>query len=296
MVRFRNMERLKNSQLIVTPKGSIYHLDLRPENIADTIIIVGDPGRVEKISAKFDGIEFQGQNREIKTHTGRIGQKRLTVMSTGMGPDNIDIVLNELDALVNIDLQEKTIKPNHTALNIIRLGTSGAVQKEIPVDSFVMSKYGLGIDGLLNFYDPEPEIFETEMMQAFVEQTRWPAEWTSPYIVKSSDVLAEKIGFDMIQGITATAPGFYGPQGRKLRIQLKYPDFNQRIEAFRFGEEKIVNYEMETSALYGLGRSLGHNVLTICAVIANRVIEEYSTDHKKTVGKLIDVLLERISS
>lgn len=290
------MERLKNSQLIVTPKGTIYHLDLHPDNIADTIIIVGDPGRVGTISGRFDAIEFEGQNREIKTHTGRIGQKRLTVMSSGMGPDNIDIVLNELDALVNIDLQEKTIKEKHTPLNIIRLGTSGAVQKEIPVDSYVMSKYGLGIDGLLNFYDPDVDIFENEMTKAFMEHTKWPNEWADPYIVKSSDNLAQKIGFDMLQGITATAPGFYGPQGRKLRMRLKYDDFNQRIESFCFGDEKIVNYEMETSALYGLGRSLGHNVLTICAVIANRIIEQYSTDYKKTVNELIDVLLERISS
>ena len=290
------MEKLKNSQLIVTKEGAIYHLNLRPENIADNIIIVGDPGRVANISKYFDEVEFRMQNREINTHTGRIGNMRLTVMSTGMGPDNIDIVLNELDALVNIDLENKTIKEEHTSLNIVRLGTSGAVQKEIPVDSFVMSKYGLGLDGLMNFYKPNGSIFEMEMMQALVEQIQWPEDWAKPYIVKGSESLAEKIGFDMLQGITATAPGFYGPQGRNLRMKLNYPEFNQKLENFRFGEEKIINFEMETSALYGLGKSLGHNVLTICAIIANRVTEDYSADHHKPVGKLIELLLDRFTS
>lgn len=290
------MENLKNSQLIVSKDGAIYHLNVKPENIADTIILVGDPGRVSTISKYFDTIEFQGQNREINTHTGRIANKHLTVMSTGMGPDNIDIVLNELDALVNIDLQNKTIKEKHSSLNIVRLGTSGAMQKEIPVDSFVMSKYGLGLDGLMNFYRPEIPIFELEMMQALTEQTNWPDALAKPYIVKGSDILAEKIGFDMLQGITATAPGFYGPQGRQLRMKLNFPNFNQKLEDFRFEGEKILNFEMETSALYGLGRSLGHNVLTVCAIIANRVTENYSADHHKPVGKLIELLLDRLTS
>jgi len=290
------MERLKDSQLIVTKEGAIYHLNVQPENIANTIILVGDPGRVAVISKRFDAIDFQMQNREIFTHTGRIGNKPLTVMSTGMGPDNIDIVLNELDALVNIDLKNKTIKNEHTSLNIVRLGTSGAVQKEIPVDSFVMSKFGLGLDGLMNFYKPDSNIFELEMTQSLIEQIQWPEALSKPYIVKGSESLAEKIGFDMLQGITATAPGFYGPQGRELRMKLQYPDFNQKLEAFRFEGEKIINFEMETSALYGLGRSLGHNVLTICAIIANRVTEDYSADHNKPVSKLIDTLLDRIIS
>ncbi len=289
------MEKLKNSQLIVTAEGAIYHINIRPENLAENIIIVGDPGRVEKISQHFDAIEFQAQNREIKTHTGRIGAKRITVMSTGMGPDNIDIVLNELDALVNIDLQNKTVKKEHKSLNIVRLGTSGAVQKEIPVDSFVASKYGLGLDGLMNFYNPPQGIIEKEMVDALIEQTRWPKEWARPYIVKGTESLMTKIGFDMLQGITATAPGFYGPQGRILRMKLAQPDFNRRIEAYRFGEEKIFNYEMETSALYGLGRSLGHNVLTVCLVIANRITEDYSANHHRKIEELIKVVVERLS-
>ncbi len=290
------MEKLKSTQLIVTEDGRIYHLNLRPENIADTIIVVGDPGRVSTISKHFDDIEFQGQNREINTHTGRIGNKRLTVMSSGMGPDNIDIVVSELDALVNIDLKNKTIKPHHKALNIIRLGTSGAVQKDIEVDSYVMSKYGLGLDGLMNFYQVPEGIIEKEMCKAVIEQTGWPSDFADPYIVKCSENLAKKIGFDMYQGITVTAPGFYGPQGRNLRMGLHYPDFNQKLEKFRFNDERILNFEMETSALYGLGRSLGHNVLTVCAVIANRITETYSANHQKPVERLIKLLLERITN
>lgn len=290
------MEKLKDSQLIVNAEGAIYHLNLRPEQIADTIIIVGDPGRVSKISKYFDEIEYQGQNREIMTHTGRIGKMHLTVMSTGMGPDNIDIVLNELDALVNIDLKEKVKKSEHKSLNIVRLGTSGAIQADIPIDSFVMSKYGLGIDGLMNFYETANGILESEMNEALIAHTNWPNDLARPYIVKSSENLAEKIGFDMLQGITATAPGFYGPQGRKLRMGLKYPDLIQRLESFTYNNERILNFEMETSALYGLGRSLGHNVLTVCAVIANRITESYTKDHNPPIEKLIQTLLERLSS
>ncbi len=288
------MEKLPNSQLIVNDKGAIYHLNLRPQDIADTVIIVGDPGRVSMISAYFDRIDFQGQNREIVTHTGWIGNKHLSVMSTGMGPDNIDIVLNELDALVNIDLRNKLKKETHQVLNIIRLGTSGAIQQEIPVDSYVMSKYGLGMDGLLNFYQPENSVFETKMEEELIKQTDWPVEWARPYIVKSSEHLAEKVGFDMLQGITITAPGFYGPQGRQLRMKLNHPEFYRKIEDVNLDGEKILNFEMETSALYGLGKSLGHNVLTICAIIANRRVEEYSTDHHTPMKKLIEILLDRL--
>lgn len=290
------MKRLKDTELILNKEGAIYHLNLIPENLADTIIIVGDPGRVSTISNHFDHIEFKGQNREMKTHTGRIGQKRLTVLSTGMGPDNIDIVLNELDALVNIDLQNKTIKADHKSLNIVRLGTSGAVQKDIPVDSFVMSKYGLGLDGLMNFYQMPDELLESEMCESLIQHTNWPEKLAAPYIVKCSDELANKIGFDILQGITVTAPGFYGPQGRSLRMELQFPDFNQKLESFRFQDERILNFEMETSALYGLGRSLGHNVLTVCAIIANRVSGKYSSNHLIPINKLIELLLDRLTS
>jgi len=237
------MQKLKNTQLIVTAEGAIYHLNLKPENLADTVIIVGDPGRVPTISKYFDEIEFQGQNREINTHTGRIGKKRLTVLSSGMGPDNIDIVINELDALANIDLGNKTIKSEHKALNLIRLGTSGAVQKDIEVDSFVMSKYGLGLDGVLNFYKVPDGIIEKEMCVSVEEQIEWPEQIAQPYIVKCTDGLAKKIGFDMHQGITVTAPGFYGPQGRTLRMGLNFPDFIQKLETFRYKDERILNFQ-----------------------------------------------------
>ncbi len=289
------MEKLKESQLIINPDGTIYHLKLRPENIAETIIVVGDPQRVQKVSKHFDKIEFKNQNREIITHTGYLNKKRLTVISSGMGPDNIDIVLNELDALVNIDLKKRIKKSTHTSLNIIRLGTSGAIQSDIPIDSFGLSTYGLGLDGLLNFYLINKDILENDMMNAFIKHTHWSDKLPKPYVVKCSESLAEKIGKGMIKGITATAPGFYGPQGRVLRLKLQYPDLNKKIETFSFNNERIINFEMETSALYGLGKLLGHNIITVCAIIANRVNEKYSKNHKKPIKKLTELLLERLT-
>ncbi len=290
------MEKLKESQLIINPDGTIYHLNLKPEDIARTIIVVGDPQRVQKISRYFDKIEFKNQNREIITHTGYLNKKRLTVISSGMGPDNIDIVLNELDALVNIDLKKRIKKSVHTSLNIIRLGTSGAIQPDIPIDSFGLSTYGLGLDGLLNFYRIKKDILENDMMNAFIKHAHWSDELPKPYVVKCSENLAEKIGKGMIKGITVTAPGFYGPQGRVLRLELQYPDLNKKIESFSFNNERIINFEMETSALYGLGKLLGHNIITVCAIIANRVNEKYSKNYKKPVKKLIELLLERLTS
>ncbi len=289
------MEKLKESQLIINPDGTIYHLNLKPEDIARTIIVVGDPQRVQKISKHFDKIEFKNQNREIITHTGYLNKKRLTVISSGMGPDNIDIVLNELDALVNIDLKKRIKKPVHTSLNIIRLGTSGAIQPDIPIDSFGLSTYGLGLDGLLNFYRIKKDILENDMMNAFIKHTHWSDKLPKPYVVKCSENLAEKIGKGMIKGITVTAPGFYGPQGRILRLDLQYPDLNKKIESFSFNNERIINFEMETSALYGLGKLLGHNIITVCAIIANRVNEKYSKNYKKPVKKLTELLLERLT-
>ncbi|MCD4773443.1 MAG: nucleoside phosphorylase [Bacteroidales bacterium] len=288
------MKKLKNSQLIINPEGTIYHMDLRPENIADTIILVGDPQRVPKISKYFDKIEFKNQNREIITHTGYFNGKKLSVISTGMGTDNIDIVLNELDALVNIDLKKRVVKDKHTPLNIIRLGTSGAIQKYIEIDSFAVSKYGLGLDGLLGYYKAGESVCETEMLDEFFKQTNWPSDLSKPYFVKCSEDMLNKIGDGMIKGITATAPGFYAPQGRALRLNLKYPDIIDKIGTYNFKGEKVINFEMETSALYGLGQMLEHNVLTVCAVIANRITEEYSKDHQKTISNLIEIVLERL--
>ncbi len=286
---------IAESELVLNNDGSIYHLKLHPEEIARDIIVVGDPGRVPSISAYFDRIEVQRQNREIVTHTGYIGSKRLTVLSTGMGTDNIDIVLNELDALVNIDLKNRTILSNHTSLNIIRLGTSGALQPDIPVDSTVMSTHGIGIDGMLYYYSSLKDIYDREMTDAFIQQSNWDANFPRPYAVAASEKLLNLFSSGHLSGITATAPGFYGPQGRKLRLETTHPDLNEAISGFRYNGQRIVNFEMETSALYGLGKMLGHETLTICAIIANRVIKKYSSDYKITVKKLIEQVLEKLS-
>ncbi|HIA37887.1 MAG TPA: phosphorylase [Flavobacteriales bacterium] len=289
------MNEIAESELVLNPDGSIYHLKLLPKHIAETIIVVGDQGRVQTVSKYFDSIEFQIQNREFTTHTGYLNDKRLTVMSTGIGTDNIDIAINELDALVNIDLTTRQIKESKAHLNIIRLGTSGALQEDVPVDSLVMSSYGLGLDGLLNFYKSNGVIDE-EITDAFIEHTEWGSNLSKPYIVKASDQLAAKLGDGMIKGITATSPGFYGPQGRILRLPISYPEQNDKLSSFLFMDERITNYEMETSALYGLGKMLGHNTCTICAIIANRITKTYSKDYKKTVDKMIQIVLERLIS
>ncbi len=290
------MRRIEESELIVNPDGSIYHLNIRAEHLADDIIVVGDPQRVEIISSYFDRIEFKIHNREFVTHTGYLNGKRLTVLATGIGTDNIDIVLNELDAVVNIDLNTRQVKSEHKSLNIIRLGTSGALQKSIPVDSFVFSTYGLGLDGLLNFYQNKEQVIETELTQAFIDYSLWNKDLSRPYIVSASKSLEDLISSGMYKGITATAPGFYGPQGRVLRLPLAHPNLNQSLENFSFNNHVITNFEMETSALYGLGKMLGHQTATVCAIIANRYSRTYSKNHKETVVKLIELLLERLSS
>ncbi|MCK5338736.1 MAG: nucleoside phosphorylase, partial [Bacteroidales bacterium] len=220
------MKRLKESELILNPDGSLYHLLLRPEHLAGKIILVGDPQRVPLVSSFFDKVEFKFENREIITHTGYLNNVRLTVMSTGMGPDNIDIVMNELDALVNVDLNTRTIKEKHTSLDIVRLGTSGALQADIPIDSFAMATHGLGIDGLLHFYK-HGDIGDEKMAGAFEKQVQWPKALPAPYAVKGSESLEAMLGEGFIKGITITAPGFYGPQGREIRLKAAYPDMNE---------------------------------------------------------------------
>jgi uridine phosphorylase len=247
------------------------------------------------VSSLFDDIECKFENREIVTHTGSLNNVRLTVMSTGMGTDNIDIVLNELDALVNVDLKTRTVKEEHVSLDIIRMGTSGAVEEDIPIGSFAMSTQGSGMDGLLHFYKHD-NIDDKEMAAAFISQTNWPEDLSLPYATEGSAKLMQQLGEGFIRGITITAPGFYGPQGREIRLKTAYSDLNDRISAFRYGEQRIINFEMETSALYALGKMLGHNTLTVCAVIANRKLETYSKDHKAAVLKLTKVLLEKITS
>jgi uridine phosphorylase len=260
---------IPETELILNPDGSVYHLKLLPEVIADNIIIVGDQGRVALVSNHFDTIDFKVQNREFVTHAGTYKGQRIMALSSGIGTDNIDILVNELDAAVNVDLKTRTIKEKKRSLNIVRIGTSGALQKDIPVDNYVVSTHGLGFDGLMNYYLDLPSINDNEISEAFIQQTNWNKNLPYPYAVKGSETLIHKIGFDLIQGITATAPGFYGPQGRKLRLTPWVEDFNQQLTDFNYKQHRITNFEMETSALYGLGKLLGHQTCTVCAIIAN---------------------------
>lgn len=288
---------IPESELVLNKDGSVYHLKLKPEHIAENVIVVGDMQRVKKISRHFQKTEFKISHREFITHTGFYNGKRITVLSTGIGPDNIDIVLNELDAAVNIDLKKRKIKEKKKSLNIIRIGTSGALQENIPVDSFVVSRYGLGIDGLLNFYDFKHNKEEKEIENSFIKHTKWNLRLSKPYAVSGSEELIGKIGSGMLEGITVTAPGFYGPQGRILRIIPVMKNFNEKLTSFALKKNsplKITNFEMETSALYGLGRALGHNCCTVCAIIANRIIRQYSKNPQKSIDLLIETVLERI--
>jgi len=287
---------LSATELILNEDGGIYHLNLKPENLADTIILVGDPKRVEVVAGYFDKVDYKGFNREIHTQTGMLKNKRITVMSTGMGTDNIDIVLNEINALVNIDLETRKIKNKHTSLNIIRLGTSGALQPDISLNSYVLSEFGLGMDGMLTYYRDYNSVNESTMVQQFIEHTGWKKEFPYPYIVKGSEKLIEKLGKDLIRGITATAPGFYGPQGRELVLPASDPDLNNKLKSFRYLSHRIVNFEMETSALYGLGKLLGHHTLTVCCAIANRDVKEYNQNYKKAIIGMIELMLDRITS
>jgi len=284
------------TELIVIDKKTVYHIDLSPDQIADDVIVVGDQGRVEKISAFFTTIECKVAHREFVTHTGIFNGKRISVVSTGIGTDNIDIVLNELDAAVNIDLEKRIDKQNKRSLNIIRLGTSGALQDCIPVNGLVVSKYGLGLDGLLNFYQGYKNQNENEISDSFIKHMNWPDNLCYPYCYSANDKLFNMFSNGNYSGITATAPGFYGPQGRRLRLKPFMHDLNERLTAFDFNGEKITNFEMETSALYGLGKMLGHNCLTICVIIANRIRKEFTNDYNASVSHLIETSLERLTA
>ena len=290
------MQQIAESELIINSRGAIYHLDVRPEELAPTIITVGDPDRVAEVSKYFDALEVKRQHREFVTHTGRVGQKRISVVSTGIGPDNIDIVLNELDALVNIDFATRQIRQTLTALDIIRVGTSGSLQGDIPVDSFVASTHGLGLDNLLNYYRLEHNEQESQLLQSFVTHTQLHAQITNPYISLASGSLLKHFVKDFHQGITVTCPGFYGPQGRVLRLGIKNPELIDRLTEFRFGPHRISNFEMETSAIYGLGRLLGHHCLSLSAIVANRVAKEFSKDSAKTIDKLIKTTLDNLTA
>lgn len=287
---------IKESELILNPDGSIYHLNLRPEQVADTIILVGDPNRVPRVSAYFDTIEFSTQKREFCTHTGTYKGKRLTALSTGIGPDNIDIVINELDALFNIDLHTRKPKEQLTSLNIVRFGTSGSLQADIPVDSFVLSSHGLGMDNMLHAYKDAPNVREIAMEEDFMAHTQWNADKGRPYIVGCGETLKQRLLTDKVfEGITGTAPGFYGPQGRMLRLPVQDPTLNDKLHSFNYKGYRMTNLEMETSAIYGLSKLLGHQAVSLNAIIANRAAGTFTKDTKKVVENLIVYGLEQLA-
>lgn len=286
---------IQSSELILNPDGSVYHINLKPGQVANDIIFVGDQNRVEKITKHFDFIEFTTQKREFKTQTGTYKGKRISVMSTGIGPDNIDIVLNELDALVNVDLETRTVKKELTSLNIVRIGTSGSLQADIPVDSFVMSQYGLGLDNMLRSYLIDG-ISETEMEDAFITQTNWDMRKGRPYVISCSKTLEKRLESDKIfKGFTGTAGGFYGPQGRVVRLGIQDPELNSKMDSFNFNGTRMTNLEMETAAIYGLGKLLGHECLSLNAIIANRATGTFSEDPYKAVDELIVYALNKLA-
>ena len=284
------------SELIINPRGAVYHLDLRPEELADTIITVGDPGRVANVSQYFDEIEHRSAHREFITHTGYIGTKRISVMSTGIGPDNIDIALNEVDALVNIDFETRCINEIKKSVSVIRLGTCGSLQGEVGVDQLVAGTHGLGIDNLLHFYQPNNNNEELAILAAFEQHTNIHAHHIKPYISSASAGLLKHFTEGYTHGITVTCPGFYGPQGRILRLPLRLPNLVDQMTSFRFGNHHIANFEMETSAIYGLCNLLGHQCLSINVIVANRVKKEYSKDGAKAIEHMIQKSLGIIAS
>ena len=285
------MTKLLDSELILNKDGSVYHLNLKPQHISDDILIVGDPSRVYRISKHFEKIEFEMNKREFITHVGKYKGKRITVISTGMGPDNIEIFFTELDALVNIDLKEKVIKPKKRKLNIIRIGTSGSIQEDIPVGSHVVSEYGLGLDNLMCFYEYNHTDFEQEMVEKIQQATKLPF---TPYLAKGSESLLEQIGSGMIKGNTVTSPGFYAPQGRRIRLDLKHPKLLQDLNLFHHKDFWLTNFEMETSALYAMANMLGHEMLSVNAVVANRVLGTFSKHAYRTIDSLIKKVLDRL--
>lgn len=285
---------IQHSELILNSDGSIYHLNLRPEHIATDIIFVGDQYRVDKVTKHFDSIEFTTQKREFKTTTGTYKNKRLTVISTGIGPDNIDIVLNELDAVVNIDLETRQIKREHTSLNITRIGTSGSLQNDIPVDSILLSSHALDLNGMLHSYQID-QISIPDIEEAFINHTNWSDKKARPIVIENGKSLEQKLYSDSIyKGITATAGGFYGPQGRILRLNLQDVNLNAKIDGFKHNNNRITNLEMETSAIYGLSKLLGHNAVSMNAIIANRANGTFSENPKQTIEDLIIYTLNKL--
>ncbi|GHT17860.1 phosphorylase [Bacteroidia bacterium] len=282
------------SELPINADGSAFHLHIKPEQLAETVVLVGDPERVTLVAKYFDTIECEVQSREFHTITGTYKGKRISCISHGIGTDNIDIVVTELDALANIDFTTRTVNTKHTSLTLVRIGTSGGLQEFCPVGSYVVAQHSMGFDGLLNYYQTPDGLLEMDIENAFKQHTNWSLRLAAPYVVRANDELVERIGFDMIKGITISAPGFYGPQGRFVRIPLAFPELNEKIENFDFKGEKITNFEMESSALAGLAKLLGHKAMTVCAIIAGRVSHTMNTSYKGSIETLIETVLERI--
>jgi len=288
--------RLAESELVLNPDGSVYHLALRPEQLGDLVLVCGDPGRVARISRHFERIEHKVENREFITHTGVYRGTHITALATGIGTDNIDIVVNELDALVNIDLEKREPRPVQRSLRIVRLGTCGALQPDIPVDSLIVSAFGVGLDNVLHYYAFENTPPEQRLLPAFVERMEWPESLPFPYVAEGDEPLVRALQHGNVKGITLTAGGFYGPQGRQLRAVPAVADLNDRFAGFEHEGLRITNFEMETSALYGLSSMLGHRACTICAVVANRLRKEYSRDHHAAIDRMIGEVLERTTA
>jgi uridine phosphorylase len=290
------MSKIKESELIINPDGSIFHLHIKPGELAQNILLVGDPGRVEMVSGFFDKIESQSQNREFVSCTGVYKNTKFTVLSTGIGTDNIDIVLNELDALVNVDFETRLVKKQLTSLNIVRIGTSGSLQADLPVDTWLLSKRAIGFDGLLNFYEHIEGVRDPDFEKFFMQHTRWYSQLARPYIVDAdSSLLNTFINENVHQGVTVSAPGFYGPQGRVMRLRLQNPDINHQLSTFECRGQRISNYEMECSAIYGLSKLLGHKAATLCVIIVNREAGTFSKDYKPVVKSLVKYVLDSMS-
>lgn len=287
--------RIAESELIINPDGSAFHIHLRPEEIADTVILVGDPGRVDMIGEFLSDKEFRHAYREFVSITGRYNGKRITALSTGIGTDNCDIVMTELDALANIDFGTREPKETHRQLTILRIGTTGAIQPDIPLGSPIFSYYSIGCDGLLNWYADRDKITDRDMEEAFKAHVKWDRNLPSPYFVKADEELAARFSDCSVKGVTISAPGFYGPQGRVVRVGLAMPDMIEAFESFRYGEFRITNFEMESSAVAGLARHMGHKAGTICCAIANRHLKSSNPDYKALVRSLVELSLDRLT-
>ncbi len=290
-----NKRNLATSELVLNDDDSVYHLRLKAENIGEKIILVGDPGRVQKVSAHFDKIELRISNREFITHTGYYKGERVSVLSTGIGVGNIDIVMNELDALVNINLEKRELKENSSCLQLVRLGTSGGLQEELEPGSYIVSEMACGFDGLIHYYRDGESVCDKEIETSFINHTHWDSRRPKPYFVKSSESLFKKLKTNLASGITLTSPGFYGPQGRMLRLPVIDPELNDKIHSFSAKGMKIMNYEMESSAFFALSRLLGHDAVSICAVIANRISRKFIIDHDPVIDDLIRYTLDSLS-